>query len=291
MTHTMKRLDNGNIELTLSIPWETIQKTYEAVLSDIVKEAEIPGFRKGKAPKEKVEPTLDKTKTYEEVIKRLLPDVYQKAITDEGIKPIVYPQITLSKAQEGEAWEITALTCEEPNVTLGDYKTAIQNLKKEKLKDTIWVPGKDGEAKGEEKKEEEKNKKPSLDELLAALYKEVKVTISALMIEQEISKLLSDLIDQTKKLGMTVDQYLASTGRTSETIRKEYEEQAKRTLTLEFALEKIAGEEKIEVTDEELNKAIAGAKTEEEKKALEKERYYLASLLRRQKTIQYIADL
>jgi len=76
--------------------------------------------------------------------------------------------------------------------------------------------------------------------------------------------LLSDLIDQTKKLGLTVEQYLASTNRTIDTIRKEYEEQAKRTLTLEFALEDIADKESIFVSDDDIDTVIKSAKSDGE---------------------------
>jgi len=285
MTHTLAHLENGNIEITMIIPWEHIQKKYETVVSEIVNETELPGFRKGKAPREQVEATIDKTKAYEEVIKRLLPEAYQKALTEEQIKPIVYPQITLAKAKEGESWEIKAVTCQRPKIELGEYKKAITELKKEKLQGKIWVPGE------EKKDEEKKDTKPTLDELLETIYKTITVQLPAVLIEQEVSKNLSDLIDQTKRLGLTVDQYLSSTGRTADTIRQEFEEQAKRTITLEFALEEISEKEHIEVTDEEIHAAISGAKSEEEKKALEKERYYLTSVLRRQKTIKMLADL
>ena len=112
-----------------------------------------------------------------------------------------------------------------------------------------------------------------------------------MLVEHEVNRLLSDLIDQTKKLGLTVEQYLASSGRTAETIRHEYEEQAKRTLTLEFSLEEIADKEGILVSDDDIAKVIQTAKTDEEKKALESQRYYLASVLRRQKTLDFLASV
>ncbi|MFH1013910.1 MAG: trigger factor, partial [Thermoplasmatota archaeon] len=214
MNTTVKKLENGNTELTITIPWTRVQETYTTVVDDIVKEAELPGFRKGKAPRNTVEETLDKNKTYEEVLKRLIPDSYAQAVTENTLKPIISPQITLTKAKEEEDWIVTAVTCEKPVLTLGDYRKAVTELKNEK-QNKIWVPGQEPK-----KEDEEKNKKPTMDELLDTVYKTTVVPLPAILIEQEVTRMLSNFLDQTKKLGITVDQYLASTGKTIDAIRK-----------------------------------------------------------------------
>lgn len=273
MASTVDRATDGSVALTISIPWADVAKTYEKVVVEMVQKAELPGFRAGHAPREMVEKNLDKTKVYEEVLKTLIPTVYNAAIIEQKVKPIVNPKIELKTATENKDWVFIAHTCEKPTVTLGDYKKAIQGLKTKILK-----PG-------------EEPKKPTLDELLMALYNSVTATLPSLLIEHEVNRLLSELIDQTKKLGLTVEQYLASTQRTSESMKKEYEEQAKRTLTLEFALEEIADGEGILVSDDDIDAVIKTGKTDEEKKILENQRYYLASVLRRQKTLDFLASI
>ncbi|MFH0749831.1 MAG: trigger factor [Candidatus Gottesmanbacteria bacterium] len=284
MNTQLKRLEDKTIELTLSIPWEDIQKMYSVVVDDFVKETEVPGFRKGKAPRAAVEEKLDKNKVYEEVMQRMIPKVYSDAVEKEKVHPIVMPKITLTEAKEGSAWTILAITCERPTIELGDYKKAVQNIKATKEK-KIWTPGQEPA-----KEDDAKEKKLSLDELLSAIYGAVKTTLPTILVDQEVNRLLSDLVDQTKKLGLTVEQYLTSTNRTADSIRHEYEEQAKRTLTLEFALEEIADKEGVLVSDDEIETVIKTAKSEEEKKSLEKQRYYLATILRRQKTIDMLAN-
>ncbi len=279
----MQRLPDETIELTITIPWTDVTATYEEVINHMVSEAELPGFRKGKAPREMVEKSLEKTKVYEEALKTLIPTSYNAAVTEQKIKPIVNPKIELKEASEGKDWIFRALTCEKPAVTLEDYKKAIVDLKAAKGK-KIWTPG-------TEPKEEDKETKPTMDELLVALYGAVKAQLPALLTEHEANRLLSELIDQTKKLGLTVEQYLASTGRTADGVRHEYEEQAKRTLTLEFALEEIADKEGILVSDDDIDAVIKTGKTDEEKEALKAQRYYLASVLRRQKTLDFLASL
>jgi len=280
MTSTINKQTDGTIDLTITIPWTEVAATYEKTIVEMVKNAELPGFRIGKAPREMVEKNLDKTKVYEEALKTLIPTSYNAAITEQKVKPIVSPKIELKDATENKDWVFIAHTCEKPTVTVGDYKKAIQGIKTKILKPGDPPAGEAGEPK-----------KPTLDELLMALYTTVTVALPSLLIEHEVNRLLSELIDQTKKLGLTVEQYLASTQRTSETIKKEYEEQARRTLTLEFALEEIADKEGILVSDDDIDAVIKTGKTDEEKKALENQRYYLASVLRRQKTLDFLASI
>ncbi len=282
MNTTIARADDGTIELTMTVPWTEIAKTYELVVEDMVKDAEIAGFRKGKAPRKMVEDGLDKTKVYEESIRRIVPQVYSDAITEQKITPILMPQIELKEAQEGKDWVVAARTCEAPKVTLGDYKSAINDAKANKTKKII-VPGK--EEKGDT------DTKPNLDDVLGALLSVTQVKLPTILVEHETNHQLSQLIDQTKKLGLTVEQYLASTGKTSESIRADYAQQTQRTLSLEFALEAAAAQENVLVEEADIAKLLATAKSDEERKSLEKEQYYLTTLVKRQKTVDLLMSL
>lgn len=288
MKTQLARLADGTIELTITIPWTDVKKTYEEVKAKTISEIELPGFRKGKAPAELAEAKLDKTKVYEEVLKLLIPKSYHEASVAEKIHPIVTPKIELKEATEKKDWVIRALTCERPKIDLGEYKKAVSDLNNSK-KNKIWVPG-DKTTPGTPQDKAEPQK-PTLDELLKTVFDSVKIEIPSLLTEHEVNRLLSELIDETKKLGLSVDQYLASTGRSAETVRQEYTEQAKRTLTLEFALEEIADKEGILVSDDEIDAVVKSAKTDAEREALSHEKYYLASVLRRQKTIDFLTAL
>lgn len=282
MTSTKTVSPDGTIELTFSIPWKTIEATYQVVVDDFVKDAELSGFRKGKAPRKMVEDNLNKNTVYEEAIKRLVPKVYADAVEENKIKPILMPEIELKEAKEGSDWVIVAKTCEKPTVEVGDYKKVLQELKKEKA-NTLIIPGQ-AEPKPEDKK-------PTLDEILTQVIGVTKTTIPSILIEHEVTHQLSQLVDQTKKLGLTVEQYLASTNRTAESVRAEYRANATRALTLEFTLEVVADTEKITVADADLEKILATAKTDAEKKQFEDQKYYLVNMVRRQKTLDFLAAL
>lgn len=289
MTENMviKKLGKSETEISLSIPWKDILVNYEKVVTKTASDSQIKGFRKGKAPKKLVEETLDKSKIYTLVIQEILPTYYEKAIKDNNLKPISSPKVALKSAKENEDWQVSILVAEKPSIDLGNYKEEIAKLNKSS---DIWVPG-----KGEEKKAEEKDPKIKKDEKIQTdikwLLENIKIEISDLLIEEEVNRRLSQLLEQTQKLGLTVEQYLNSTGKTVESIKEEYKKEALNLWQVEFILEAIADKENLTVEESEINELIEKSGSEDEKKALSSQKYLLASVVRRQKTLDFLAGL
>lgn len=277
MTSALQKLDDGTIKLTITIPQDLVKKTWDEVVAELVKNSKLAGFRKGKAPKKLVEEKLNKQEIQEEVLKKLLPSTYLEAITEHNLKPIINPKVHVQKLEEATDWIFEALTCELPEVKLNGYKEAIQKIT---AKSKIIVPGKDL-----------KEQEVKFEEIVKTLLESITVAIPKILVDNEAERLLSQLLDDIKKLGFTLDQYLASTGRTAATLRAEYEKKAENDIKLEFALQKIAEEEKITVDEKEIEEAIQKAKDEQEKKHLMQNRYLLASILRQQKTLDFLKNL
>jgi FKBP-type peptidyl-prolyl cis-trans isomerase (trigger factor) len=283
----IQKEENGTIRLTVTIPYSDIKKTWDIAIDDAVKNAELPGFRKGKAPKKLVEEKLDREKVKEDVLRTLLPTAYSEAVKTHNLKPIVNPKIhvdkidDLDKLDDKKGWQFIAITCEAPDVKLGKYKDAIKIIT---AKSKIIIPG----------KENDKNA-PKLDEIVKALLENVTVQVPQLLVDRETERLLAQTIDDVKKLGLTLDQYLSSTGRNAETLKQEYSKKATNDLTLEFALVKIAEEERITVEEKEIQEAVQKTNPptggEEERKHLESNRYLLTSILRQQKTLDFLKNL
>ncbi len=282
MSYDLKDLGKKVYEIMVNVPWSEVEEAYQAMLDETVRNAEISGFRKGRAPKDLVEKNLNKKAFYEEVLGNLVRKTYPKIIAEKNLHPIVLPRIEIIKSEEKADWVYKIMICEAPEVDLGQYKEEIGKLH---AKDKIWVPGKDKE----EPKEEDKNKK--LSESLARLMEIVKIDVSAMLIEDETSKLLSELLEEVKKLGLSLDQYLLSTKKTPETLKAEYREKALNSLKLELMLSKIADVENINVTPEDLEKALKDVEDEKLREQIKNSSYQLASLLRRQKTLDFIAGL
>ena len=99
-THAIHRRDDGTIELTVTIPWEDVSHVYDHVVDDVVKNADVPGFRKGKAPKEVAEKNLRKEAIYDHLLRAYIPKVYSEIVQKEDMKPVVPPRIELDSAKE-----------------------------------------------------------------------------------------------------------------------------------------------------------------------------------------------
>ena len=275
MTSAMQKLDDGTIQLTIPIPWSEVQKTRETVISEAISTAEMPGFRKGKAPREVVEKSLDETRLRDEVLKKLLPQSYITAVQDHKLQPIINPKISVQKIEDGKDWEFLAQTVELPEIILGKYK---QEVKKITAKSKIAIPGK-------EKTE------VNFDEVMKAVLDSAQLTIPALLIEGEVDRQLSNTLDEIKKLGLSLDQYLSSTGKTAEALREDYRKKAENDIKIEFILQKIAEEEKISVEEKEIEEAVQKAKDEDERQHLEANKYLLANIIRQQKTLDFLRNL
>lgn len=282
MISALQKEPNGTIRLTITIPHSDVKKTWDETIDTAVKNAEVSGFRKGKAPRHLVEEKIDIEKVREEVLKKLLPKFYTDAIQEHNLKPIINPKIHVEKLEDpppsggfGKDWQFTALTCEQPVIKLGKYKEDIQKIT---VKSKIIVPGKEPQA-------------PKFEDIVKALLGSVTVEIPGILIDNETDRLLSQTLEDVKKLGLTLDQYLTSTGKNPEMLRAEYRKKAENDIKLEFTLQKIAEEEKIVVEEKEINEAIQAAKTDDERKNLESNRYLLASILRQQKTLDFLKNL
>jgi len=115
---SLSRLLNGNLELTLTVPWNRVHAAYESAVAEAVADAELPGFRKGKAPRNLVEPKLDRSHTVSHALNHLIPKEYAAAIKKHSLKPLLNPQIKIVSGKESEDWVFSAVTCEAPTVTL-----------------------------------------------------------------------------------------------------------------------------------------------------------------------------
>lgn len=275
MISAIQKQADGTIELTVTIPQSLVEKTRNEVIEEHVSQAQLPGFRKGKAPREQVEKALDADHLREDVLRKVLPVAYVKAVEDNKINPVLNPKIQVEKLEDGKDWVFKAFTAEAPTVTLKEYKKAVKEVT---AAGKIVIPGKESQP-------------VSFEAISKALLTNADVTIPKIIIDQEVDRLLSQILDDVKKLGLTLDQYLASTGRNSDTLRQEYAQKAEADIKLEFILMKIAADEGIKVEEKEVEEAIAQAKDEAERQNLSSNRHLLSSIIRQQKTLDFLRGL
>ncbi|MEK7109643.1 MAG: trigger factor [Patescibacteria group bacterium] len=280
---------NTNI-INIEVPKEDIIKEEGEAFTRLQQQLTVEGFRLGKAPKNIAEKHISKEDLYQELAQKLVSRIYKEILTKEALKPIVSPKVDLVKANEGEDWHIRITIAEKPTISLGDYKKVIKETKAKAEKSNIWVPGKDKDPSANGKKpEEDKNK--LLNEVLSALLNEAKIEVSDLVIDEEINHRLTHLMDEIQKIGLTVENYLKSKNLTMDSLKAQFKKETEDTYKLEFALSEIADKENLKVEQADLDKLFVNIKDENERKKAEQNSYYYATILRKQKTLDYLISL
>lgn len=217
----MIKREDGTIELTFTLSWSNIQNAFEVVMQKTIDNTEIDGFRKGKAPKEMVEPKLDKSKLYGQAVQDLLPEAYSKIIKEHNLKPILYPKLNIKSGKEGEDWIFEALVCELPEIELPkDYIDQIKTIKIEKDQD-------------------------KLVKILELLSSKAKIQIPEILIEEESNHRLAALVDNITKVGLSIDKYLESKKVSLDEFKAKLALEAKEDLVVEFILNYIQNEQKV----------------------------------------------
>lgn len=97
---------------------EAVEKAYKAQRGRY----QIPGFRKGKAPRKIIEMNYGEGVFFEEAVNILLPEYYGKAVDELAIEPVARPDIDIVQIGKDEEMIFTAEVAVKPEFSLGDYK-------------------------------------------------------------------------------------------------------------------------------------------------------------------------
>lgn len=283
VTSVYAREGNGNIQITFTIPFGLIQKAQEETIAEMAQDIEIPGFRKGKAPIEKVKEKIPQKHVVEHALGHILPTVLTDAVAEHKLKIAIYPKFELVSANENEAWQIRAVTCELPEVNLGDYKKAITGVSKS---GAIWTPD-----KGEADKKTEPTREEKENLVIKTLLETIKIEVPQILIEEEADSRLAGLLGRLEKLGLALEKYLESIGKKAEDLRAEYAKQAKEAISLDLALTKIAQEEKLIPDEKEVNSALDMAKATNPNDDPESRKRLIESILTRRKALDFLISL
>ncbi len=121
MKTNVEVIDNCQRRLKLEVPIKEISAKYDEVYADLHKTAQVPGFRVGKVPREILERNFA-AKVKEEVLSQLISAGYQKAIEENSLDPVSYPEISDIKFEESKPLFFTAKVDIKPEVKLKSYK-------------------------------------------------------------------------------------------------------------------------------------------------------------------------
>lgn len=121
-TQTWEKKEGNVGTLTITVPAEEFDNALDQAFNKVKKDIQVPGFRKGKIPRQMFDKRFGVEALYQDALDIILPTAYGKAVEETGIKPVDQPQVDVKEIEQGKDLVLTAEVTVEPEVELGEYK-------------------------------------------------------------------------------------------------------------------------------------------------------------------------
>ena len=122
MSLQVEKLEKNMAKLTIEASAEDFENAVQKAYLKMKGRINIPGFRKGKAPRKMIEKMYGQGIFFEDAANALIPEQYEKAIEDCDLEIVSQPEIDVVQIESGKPFIFTATVAVKPEVTLGEYK-------------------------------------------------------------------------------------------------------------------------------------------------------------------------
>lgn len=133
MSSTFEKLTSNKVKLNFVVSAEDFDKALATAYSKNVKRFNIPGFRRGKAPRHVIEMHYGPSVFFEDAFDEIFPVVYSEAIKEHSVEPVDRPELDVIQIEKGKDLIFSVEVFVRPDVVLGDYK----NLEAKKVVDEV----------------------------------------------------------------------------------------------------------------------------------------------------------
>ncbi|PWA12255.1 trigger factor [Pueribacillus theae] len=108
--------------LTVEVTSDRFNDALDQAFKKVVKQINVPGFRKGKVPRKIFEQRFGVEALYQDALDIILPEAYTEAVDETGIEPVDRPEVDIEQMEKGQSLIFKATVTVKPEVKLGDYK-------------------------------------------------------------------------------------------------------------------------------------------------------------------------
>ncbi|MBR4110979.1 MAG: trigger factor [Clostridia bacterium] len=122
MNAKVEKLENSQVKIEITIEAEKFEEAMQKAFFRNAKHFSVPGFRKGKAPRNIVERHYGESILYEEAFNIAAPDVFDEVIKENNIEAVSSPEIDITQIGSGKDLVFTAVVTVKPEIKLGKYK-------------------------------------------------------------------------------------------------------------------------------------------------------------------------
>ncbi|MDK2801159.1 MAG: trigger factor [Clostridiales bacterium] len=122
MNVKLEQLEKNSVQLEIEVDAAKFEEGMQKSYKKNVKKFNIPGFRKGKAPRKIIETYYGEGIFYEDAINFICPEAYDEAVAQTNIEPVDRPEIDIKQIGNNQNLIFTAKVTVKPEVDLGEYK-------------------------------------------------------------------------------------------------------------------------------------------------------------------------
>lgn len=122
MKSTMEKVSTNKVKLRMELEAEKFEEAMQKAYLKARGRINVPGFRKGKAPRRLIEQMYGENLFYEDAFDAVFPDMYDEAIKENDLRVVGQPDVNIDTIQGGQALVVLAEVYVHPEVTLGEYK-------------------------------------------------------------------------------------------------------------------------------------------------------------------------
>ena len=122
MSLQVEKLEKNMAKLTIEVSADDLEKALQNAYNKQKKHINVPGFRKGKVPRQMIEKMYGAAIFYDDAANELIPEAYAKAYDECELEIVSQPEIDVVQIEKGKPFIFTAEVAVKPEVTLGEYK-------------------------------------------------------------------------------------------------------------------------------------------------------------------------
>ena len=137
MSHTYEKVSGNKAKLTFTIPAEQFDEAMQKAFLKLRGRINVPGFRKGKAPRKMIETLYGEGIFYDDAFELIFPDAYEAAVKEYDLHPVDRPDISLDEIGAGQDLKFHLEVFVRPDVKLGEYRNLTVEAEKQKLTDEM----------------------------------------------------------------------------------------------------------------------------------------------------------
>jgi FKBP-type peptidyl-prolyl cis-trans isomerase (trigger factor) len=327
MKSELKKLPQSEVEISVSLPAETLMSHWNKALAEVRKLAEVDGFRKGHVPEDVFLSRFGDMAVLEEAAHMAIDEVYPKLLDEHKLRVIDHPEIRITKLAKDNPLEFIAKVAVLPDIKLPNYKKiagavattkapevtdkevddVLEELRKgRKEKDTDTLPElTDAFAQSvgtfktvaelrekikenlQKEKDARENDKRRLA-ILDAIQKETSIEIPNTLVENEVERMFAQLRADVAQFGGNIEGYLTHMKKTEEDLKKEWRGEAERRAKIQLIIATIAKEEKLVPEEEEIEHELEHLKEHHKDIDDKTGRNYVYQVLQNEKVLKFL---